>query len=186
MPSRGPDLSADCPPATAADGIGAVLAAMRLQLRSLFERFRIAPADADDILQDSAIILLNQWNLVDNPGAYLLGTVRRRIFDFLRRRAAERLVQLAAEHLEQLVSERTLSLVEMRVDARRLVARLPPPAQQVVALRYGAGLRYREIAPLVGLTEAAVRQLLCRGLVRLRRQVGETRPPRTGADGGNL
>jgi len=161
-----------------AEGIVALLPAMRPRLRRLFERFRIAPHDAEDILQDALIILLRQWTLVDNPAGFLLGTVRLRIAHHLRRRASERLVQLAGDQLEPVGADTPLLRAELRRDASRLLSRLPAPAQRVVLLRFGASLKHREIARVLGQPEARVRQLLSRSLRRLRQDLKDAGAPR--------
>jgi RNA polymerase sigma factor (sigma-70 family) len=162
--------AADCTQPSVAEEIGALLPALRSPLRRLFHRYRVTPDEGEDILQDALVILLQEWPSVLYPARYLLGTVRNQIARHLQRRVSERLVQLSAEHLDEFISE-PLCHVEMRRDVRRLLSRLPSPAQQVVVLRYGADLKHREIAEAVGQTEAGVRQLLCRSLRRLRRDL---------------
>ena len=50
---------------------------------------------------------------------------------------------------------------------------LPARAREVVALRYGADLDAREIASLLGLSEANVHQIVSRSLRKLRKRVEE-------------
>ena len=49
---------------------------------------------------------------------------------------------------------------------------LPAQTRELIALRYGEGLRCREIAAATGLSEAAVKQRLSRAVRALRRRVG--------------
>lgn len=60
---------------------------------------------------------------------------------------------------------------EDRDRVRAGLLRLPDGDRGLMALRYGDGLRHREIAALTGLSEAAVRQRLSRALRELRRHV---------------
>jgi RNA polymerase sigma-70 factor, ECF subfamily len=54
------------------------------------------------------------------------------------------------------------------VDLRDRVSRLPQPSRDAIALRYGAGLRTREIAVILGKRPEAVQKLIERGLIALR------------------
>jgi RNA polymerase sigma-70 factor, ECF subfamily len=57
---------------------------------------------------------------------------------------------------------------EERALVMRLLARLPEPARDALALRYGAGLTSREIANVVGKSDDATKKLLSRSLASLR------------------
>lgn len=51
---------------------------------------------------------------------------------------------------------------------RRLVAQLPEPQRDAIALRYAAGMTAREIGAVIGRREEATQKLLSRALVRLK------------------
>lgn len=51
---------------------------------------------------------------------------------------------------------------------RRLVAQLPDPQRDAIALRYAAGMTAREIGEVIGRHEEATQKLLSRALVRLK------------------
>ena len=53
-----------------------------------------------------------------------------------------------------------------------MVSQLTPERQELLALRFAAGLTAREIAPLVGRSEAAVKQQFARTLQSLRKAYG--------------
>jgi len=55
---------------------------------------------------------------------------------------------------------------------RVMVSQLTPEKQELLALRFAAGLTAREIAPLVGRSEAAVKQQFARTLQSLRKAYG--------------
>ena len=50
---------------------------------------------------------------------------------------------------------------------------LPSEDRELIALRYADGLRHGEIAQLLGISEAAVRQRVSRALRGLRQEEGE-------------
>src|SRR5579864_4264218 len=162
-----PAPPADPPPADApsqrssrrTDGITAVLQEMRQPLKLLFRRFRLQPHEVEDIAQSALTILVRDWHLVDNPRGYLLATVRRQISHHFRRLAAEKLDQLD-EHLRELASEDPATGLDRRLDALRLLSRLPPSIRQVALLHYVAGMTHQEIAAALDQPEPAVRQLL--------------------------
>lgn len=162
-------------PASSIDEIGVLLSSVRRPLKKIFHHYRVAPADAEDLIQDSLLILLNHWDRVNHPMRYLFGTVRLRIFNYLRRRALEQ-ANMEASDVDEIPAHEVLSLLELRWDARRLLGRLSPVAQRVIALRFGADLRHREIAALVGQSEASVRQILCRSLQRLKHDFEAPKP----------
>jgi RNA polymerase sigma-70 factor (ECF subfamily) len=149
---------------------------MRQPLKLLFSRFRLGPHEAEDITQSALTILVRDWTLIDNPRGYLLATVRRQISHHFRRLAAEKLEQLD-EHLRELTSENPAIGLDRRLDALRLLSRLPPSVRQVALLHYGGGYTHQEIAAALGQPEPAVRQLLSRGLRRLRRELEASPAP---------
>jgi RNA polymerase sigma-70 factor (ECF subfamily) len=55
-------------------------------------------------------------------------------------------------------------------ELRRLIARLPQDQQEVLALRFAAGMRSPEIGEVVGKRADAVRALLARAMRRLREE----------------
>ena len=74
----------------------------------------------------------------------------------------------------EVAAERTLETdEERRSDLTRLAAltaALPDRERELIALRYGAGLSNRAIAPLVGLSESNVGTILHRTVQALRSQ----------------
>ena len=57
---------------------------------------------------------------------------------------------------------------EERELVMRLLAELPEPARDALALRYAAGLSAREIAHVIGKSDDATKKLLSRSLASLR------------------
>ena len=62
---------------------------------------------------------------------------------------------------------RTEEAEQIRIES----AALPVETRELIALRYGEGLRCREIAQATGLSEAAVKQRLSRAVRHLRRRI---------------
>ena len=101
--------------------------------------------------------------------AYALSMARNALVDDARRRrgmvpeeAAAALPDLGAGPLDRLMGEE---------DTRRIrqeLARLPAETRELLMLRFGDGLRFAEIAQVMGLNEAAVRQRTSRAVRELR------------------
>jgi RNA polymerase sigma-70 factor (ECF subfamily) len=175
------------PGATDDAAIRALLHTLRLPLQHLFQRFQIRPEEAEDLVQEALFVLVKQPSPVHNAPGYVYGTVRRLIGLRFRRRAASRLVQLSDEHLGVVDSEVGADGGARRLercrDARRLVARLPPLVRRVVILYFGGDRSHRQIAVDLGRSEVAVRQILSRGLARLRRDLAVSARARGTVDG---
>jgi RNA polymerase sigma factor (sigma-70 family) len=112
---------------------------------------------------------LSQRRLLRKAAA---GDVRAftRLYRELRRKRPE---ASRAEYEEELadaslVPSRALDHDEAARIVRELLADLPPITREIFALRYADGLRHGEIAKLLGLEEAAVKQRVSRVLRALR------------------
>lgn len=132
--------------------------------------------DAEDALDDVFLAALKACaNGQTLTGGWLMVTAQRRIADFYRRRL--RALPLAATDAddEQFAGETdepewvALRGEEHR-ELMRLVARLPRDQQEVLALRFAAGLTSPEIGAVVGKHADAVRALLARTMRRLREE----------------
>lgn len=63
-----------------------------------------------------------------------------------------------------------LEAMSVSENTRRLLASLTPELQEIMLLRLVEDLSYREIADLTGHTEVNLRQMISRGLTRLRKE----------------
>jgi RNA polymerase sigma-70 factor, ECF subfamily len=140
------------------------------------------PADAEDVIGQVFFRLLEGLARIDprkgSVLAYALSAARHALVDQARGRAghvpeeeAAALVDGATSALEQLVQSEEAARV------RAELALLPPQTRELLVLRYADGLRYAEIAQMLGLGEAAVRQRTSRAVreLRARWSPGETR-----------
>lgn len=159
----------------------ALLDATRPKLHSLLVSWRVPLEDADDVLHDSWLALLDQWHAIDtiaNPEGWLLGTLRNTILQYWRRRG-RRSRFLARWSQATPTSE---SAPQERLDAARdvaaLTAHLPLRDVQVLWLRFGLGQKPREIAKTLDCQPDYVRKITRRALERVRRQLAATGHPR--------
>ncbi|HVT60487.1 MAG TPA: sigma-70 family RNA polymerase sigma factor [Thermoanaerobaculia bacterium] len=151
-------------------GLLAVLEESRPALVRLFSKRGVPLADAEDILQETMVVMVERWERIKEPERYLFGTVRRLISLLIRRRQRARCVRLEGAELGAAgVVGSPARAVESREDARRLLARLPRRAGRIVEMRYGQELTIWEIGAALGLAPSGVRKIAGRQLERLRR-----------------
>jgi RNA polymerase sigma factor (sigma-70 family) len=119
---------------------------------------------AEEIVQDSFSVVLQRWDTLDRPGAYLRTVVVNGCRMALRRRETER------RHRDldpPLPVDSPDELMELH-DALR---KLPERQRVVVVLRYFADRTDVEIAETLDCRPATVRSLAHRGLTRLRKEL---------------
>lgn len=100
---------------------------------------------------------------------WLLAIARNAYVDSYRRTSREAALDEAASLPATSASpEAAAEAAEERDLVMGLLARLPEPARDALALRYAAGLSAREIAHVIGKSEDATRKLVSRSLESLR------------------
>lgn len=160
----------ESPAAALYDRYGAlILAYLRRHTASL--------EDAEDLLLDVFVAALEQDQLAAVPESarerWLQRVARNKVVDHYRRSAHSLTVPLeqGTETLEMaaaLAPEQVVLRQEERGRLLGAIQQLPPLQQEVLRLRFVAGLRAAEIASLLGKREVAVRKLLSRTLNLLR------------------
>jgi RNA polymerase sigma-70 factor, ECF subfamily len=140
-------------------------------IRSIYAyvAYRIGPGpEAEDVVSETIERALRYRDSYTpskgSPNAWLIGIARRCLFDAssARRNPASG-VQAADEWVDDVAG-----LTVRRVDLQRALARLDEREQELIALRYGAGLTAREIGRIVQLRPNTVDVTLHRALARLR------------------
>ncbi len=119
---------------------------------------------------------LQQGHKPDNPIGWLYKTANNLLVDHYRRRGRRPLAPLSAASRHPAAEGDVTGKVEQRLDVERLQAaliRLSPEQQQVLTLRFGQGLSAAETAQLLAMSESAVWSHQHRGLVTLRKLLGE-------------
>lgn len=110
----------------------------------------------------------------DGVRAWLFRAARNNLIDERRKTARRGDVPLdeqraAGRAARQPGPEEHVLAAERDAVVRSALARLSPDQQEVLGLRFAAGLTGREIAGITGRTEGAVKALLHRGLAALKR-----------------
>lgn len=123
-------------------------------------------ADAEDAVQDAVISVAGQWARMSksSPIGYLRTAVTRRAIDIVRKRRhlpLDELLDLGRPDAGYLRLEGDLEFT-------RMLQELPEKQRAVLVLRYHQQLDDREIARVLGCTQATVRSQASRGLAKLR------------------
>jgi RNA polymerase sigma-70 factor, ECF subfamily len=132
--------------------------------------FRVStPEDAADLTQQVFMQAFNSLPKYQNRGlpfsAWLFRIARNKLVDASRQRRPdiswENLPEPVQPH-DDLNPEGAMLQQEALNDLRRMVAQLDPEKRELLSLRFAADLSSREIAAVVGKSEAAVKKQLTR------------------------
>ncbi len=138
--------------------------------------FTTVQADVEDIVSDSCVALIAHLDKLrtmeeDALRRYIAVTVRNKALDVCRRQQSVRLLA-EAEDVASLpdpesVEARILLMEEIR-QVLSGIRQLPPREQEVLRLKYDQGLKHREIAQLLGISESSVTKYAERARRRLK------------------
>lgn len=160
---------------------GALVGRYQRQVYSLMRRLAGSPEESADLAQD---VFVRAYERLASfrPGArffpWLYAIALNRARDWARRRRPGQLAGGDAD-LESLPGpvEDDPALVAGRVDLARAVGEaleeLPLESREMLLLRYREEMPMREIAAVFGISEAAAKMRVGRGLAMLRRRLGE-------------
>ncbi|HEY9542622.1 RNA polymerase sigma-70 factor [Prevotella sp.] len=121
---------------------------------------------AEDIVQECFVTLWQKQP--DYPKAFLYTSVRNRCVDYLRH-ARLPMADVAAHDLENIISDdeaRKRSETEARL--WKAIDRLPERQRQVLLMSKRDGMRYREIAQELGISERTVEHQVSAAMKKLR------------------
>jgi RNA polymerase sigma factor (sigma-70 family) len=156
---------------------------LRPRLKQILWRFRVPPAEAEDILQEVFIATLcakerygDGWKIADLEG-WLMQVTKYRCIVYRRHcRNEQRGISPDNAGGEGMVGEWDLDRRVRMMDTLRHMAELPKTQRQVVTLRL-YGLTYGEIAPVVGLAKESVRKTWERTVAKLAAKAGRRAAP---------
>ena len=139
-----------------------------------------SPADAEDVLQTIFLRLVRgqeNYNLSENPGAYLARAAVNASLDLMRSRSRSRSVGLDDSDAAAIESpsrnpESQHADRELQILIREAVARLGSTAAEMFVLRYYEGYENREIAKMLGTSHLVVGVVLHRARTKLRKEIG--------------
>lgn len=123
----------------------------RPKLSRVLRRYQIPPEDAEDLVQETFLILWQKFDEVRHPEGWLLVTLRNRCIMYWRARRRSRTVGLPADfdQLSQLVHVEPDD-VSTRRDLDRAFSRLPPRLASLLWLRRVVGSTRAQAADVTG------------------------------------
>ena len=136
----------------------------RLTLRMLGDE-----AESKDVVSDVFAQLLHSGTDLrsDTLQAYLLTSVRNRCINLLVHRQKEQQMQKAVV-VEMITPEKTVEQEQLQMLYHYIDTQFPKLSQQILRLRYQQGLKYREIAKVLQVSEVTVHNHLSQSLKQLK------------------
>ena len=109
-------------------------------------RYSIPVQDAEDLIQQSLVAFIDRRDQVQNPEAWLAGTLRNQCLMYWRRRRRRLYDAVDTSILEELSAPTRpeQEKVDLERDLSKVHGRLPSRCRSVLELRYGLGCRPRE------------------------------------------
>jgi RNA polymerase sigma-70 factor (ECF subfamily) len=143
------------------------------KLTQILGRYRIPAQDADDVLQETFLTLIHKWDVVRNPEAWLVVTLRNRCLIYWRNKR-KYLFQAVDTAILEMLSEPVAphqKTSELRYDLDRLISRLPGRCRSLLRLRYNLGCSSAEMAERMGYQKSSIRKVTSRCLASLTREL---------------
>jgi RNA polymerase sigma-70 factor, ECF subfamily len=135
-------------------------------------------ADVEDLVSRTFTRIVEHLHRFDpqrgNARAWAIGIARNAVIDHLRAQRGRGTEPDAVERLADAAWDpvRALENDERDAELRALLLGYPPVVREMFSLRFCEGLRVREIAALMDMSEAAVKQRFARTLRELRARLG--------------
>ena len=126
-------------------------------------------AESKDVVSDVFAHLLHSANDLrsDTLQAFLLTSVRNRCINLLVHRQKEQQMQKAIV-VEMITPEQTAEQELLQMLHHYIDSQMPKLSQQILRLRYQQGLKYREIAKVLQVSEVTVHNHLSQSLKQLK------------------
>jgi RNA polymerase sigma-70 factor (ECF subfamily) len=138
-------------------------------LKQILGRYRIPAHDAEDLVQEALVSTIQKWELIEDPEAWLLVTLRNRCVVYWRKRRTS-LYNAVDTAILELVSEPVAApqeRAELLWDLNNLLEDLPERCRKLLRLRYGLGFDASEVAELMGYHPSSVRKVARRCMAAL-------------------
>lgn len=170
-PCRGPAIRSG--EAARLDEIGEVARRMRPRMQRVIRSFRVPDEDAEDLVQQTLMALVDCWGEVRDPEAWIIGAVRKKCLMYWRARR-RRIYEAVDDSLLEWLAEPELPAQDRWVlesDLAAVLGRLPERYRSVLRLRYGLGYGPREVAGRLGYRVSSIGKVTSRSLAALSREL---------------
>lgn len=165
------------------DRFGELVRQVRPRLKILLARYRIPLQDSEDLLQQTLLHLVYQWDRIRDHEAWLMGTMKRQCLMYWREQR-RRLYEAVDSAILELVSEPVApeqERAELMRDLQVLIDRLPARCRALLALRFRLGYEPAEVAEMLGYSAASIGKITARCLAALNRELLAAGPGGEGA-----
>jgi RNA polymerase sigma-70 factor, ECF subfamily len=166
-------MSTSVPPDLAEPSLEEILARAEPRLKRVLSRYRIPAQDADDLLQETFLIMVSKAGSIRNPDAWLVATLANRCIIYWRKHRAKLWDLVDTAILEMLadVEAPPQASADLRYDLDSLLSNLPDRCRSLLRLRYGYGCSTAETAERMGYCKSSIRKVTRRCLAALTEQL---------------
>ncbi|MFP5288206.1 MAG: RNA polymerase sigma factor, partial [Thermoanaerobaculia bacterium] len=143
------------------------------RLKRLLSTYRIPSEDAEDVLQQTLLALLYQWERVRDPESWLLGTLKRHCLMYWRthrRRIYSAVDSAILEWLSEPVAP-SQERADLLCDLQNLIGRLPVRCRSLLKLRFRLGYEPLEVARRLGYRASSIGKITTRCLAALSKEL---------------
>lgn len=143
------------------------------RLKRVLTTFRIPAEDAEDVLQQTLLALVYQWDRVRDPECWLLGTLKRHCLMYWRtnrRRIYSAVDSTILEWLSEPVAP-SQERSDLLCDLENLLGRLPSRCRSLLHLRFQLGYEPVEVARRLGYRASSIGKITTRCLAALSREL---------------
>ena len=166
-------MNHSAPPEPAEPSLEEILGRTETKLKKVLSRYRIPAQDADDLLQETFLIMVSKLATIRNPDAWVVATLANRCIIYWRRHRS-RLLDLVDSAILELLAEVEAppqDQLDLRHDLDSLLSCLPGRCRSVLRLRYGFGCTTAEVAEKTGYCKSSIRKVTRRCLAVLTEQL---------------
>lgn len=143
------------------------------RLKRVLSTYRIPADDAEDVLQQTLLALVYQWDRVRDPECWLLGTLKRHCLMYWRtnrRRIYSTVDSTILEWLSEPVAP-SQERSDLLCDLENLLGRLPSRCRSLLHLRFQLGYEPVEVARRLGYRASSIGKITTRCLAALSREL---------------
>ncbi len=166
-------MAAQATTASGSSGLNQFLRRARPRLARLLRGSRIPEQDAEDLIQQTLLALVDRWETIRNPDAWVVGAARKNCLMYWRRRSRRIYDTVDGSVLEWLAAPQrpAQETRELERDLAVVVSRLPERYRSVIRLRYGLGYDPPEVARRLGYRVSSMGKVTTRCLAALHREL---------------
>lgn len=128
----------------------------------------------EDIVQDAFTSLwqaVQRGLAIDTPKAYLVSCVKNGCLDFIRRTVSHPLVAMPSDLCGNISDEDALMRSFEESELWKVIDSLPPGRRKMLLMHKRDGLKHKEIAKRLGVSEGTVRNQISRALKAIRGRI---------------